>query len=248
MTLAPDSIGAMRRAIAWAIGHRLALVLGVGLLSAGLGLTGAPVAAQAPLDLQAYDLNVAKGLVRYNNGQYSEAERLFRAALEANPGDSRASFYLGQTLIRLKRPEAAQDMFQHLLRKNPDDGCAWLGLGMSQYNQGRYTEALTSLDTAEQYLPSDPLVFYYQGLAYHQKGAFDLSPGRFLRARTLSRDLAAPAHYYSGIAYYQRGLIDQAREEFSEVLKTDEPDSELAKSAKLFLERTGGQSERGPKR
>lgn len=220
----------------------------VGLLCAGLALLVSPAAAQGPLDPQAYDLSIAKGLIRFSNGQYSEAERLFRTALEAYPGDSRASFYLGQTLIRLKRPEAAQDIFEQLLRKDPDNGRAWLGLGMAQYNRGQYNEALSSLDTAEKYLPSDPLVFYYQGLAYHQKGAFDLSPGRFLRARTLSRDLAAPSHYYSGIAYYQRGLIDEAREEFSAAIKTGDPDSELVKSAKLFLEQAGGESDQGPKR
>ena len=224
------------------------MALGVCLVCAGLTFHAPSAAAQEPLDPQAYDLSLAKGLIRFSSGQYSDAERLFQAALDANPGDSRASFYLGQTLIRLKRPEAAQDIFQKLLRKNPDDGRAWLGLGMAQYNRGQYAEALVSLDTAEKHLPSDPLIFYYQGLTYHQKGAFDLSPGRFLRARTLSKDLAAPSHYYSGIAYYQRGLLDEAREEFNEAVKAGEPDSELVKSARLFLEQAGGGEAAGPKR
>lgn len=220
----------------------------VWLVCACLLLSFSPAFAQEPLDPQAYDLNIAKGLTRFSAGQYSEAERLFRAALDANPGDSRASFYLGQTLIRLKRPEAAQEIFQKLLHKNENDGRSWLGLGMAQYNRGQYTEALASLDNAEKHLPSDPLVFYYQGLAYHQKGAFDLSPGRFLRARTLSPDLAAPCHYYSGIAYFQRGLVDEAREEFNGAIKTGEPDSELVKSAQMFLEQAGGGEAAGPKR
>jgi tetratricopeptide (TPR) repeat protein len=228
-------LGAVRVTCAW-------------LLCACLLISFSPALAQTPLDPQAYDLNIAKGLTRFSAGQYSEAERLFRAALDANPGDSRAGFYLGQTLIRLKRPEAAQEIFEKLLSKNKDDGRAWLGLGMAQYSRGQYNEALASLDNAEKYRPSDPLVFYYQGLAYHQKGAFDLSPGRFLRARTLSPDLAAPCHYYSGIAYYQRGLVDEAREEFNAVLKTGEPDSDLVKSATLFLEQTGGGEAAGPKR
>jgi tetratricopeptide (TPR) repeat protein len=222
--------------------------LGICLLCAILAASGEPAAAQEPLDPQAYDLNIAKGLIRFSSGQYSEAERLFQAALEASPGDSRASFYLGQTLIRLKRPEAAQAIFQKLLYKNQDDGRAWLGLGMAQYGRGQHTEALASLDKAEKFLPSDPLVSYYQGLAYHQKGAFDLSPGRFLRARTLSADLAAPSHYYSGIAYYQRGLVEEAREEFSAAIKAGEPESELVKSARTFLEQAGGSETAGPKR
>jgi tetratricopeptide (TPR) repeat protein len=223
-------------------------ILGAWLVCIGLILCISPASAQTPLDPQAYDLSIAKGLIRFSSGQYSDAEQLFQAALDANPGDSRASFYLGQTLIRLKRPEAAQEIFQKLLYKNQEDGRAWLGLGMAQYNRGQYTEALASLENAEKYLPSDPLVFYYQGLTYHQKGAFDLSPGRFLRARTLSTDLAAPSHYYSGIAYFQRGLADEAREEFNAVLATGEQESELVKSARLFLEQSSGGESAGPKR
>ena len=244
----PDPLGKTYRGSLYATRFSVIVPLAAWLVCAGLTLYLPSAAAQTPLDPQAYDLSIAKGLIRFSSGQYSEAERLFLAALDANPGDSRASFYLGQTLIRLKRPEAAQDIFQKLLYKNQADGRAWLGLGMAQYNRGQYTEALASLDNAEKHLPSDPLVFYYQGLAYHQKGAFDLSPGRFLRARTMSQDLAAPSHYYSGIAYYQRGLVEEAREEFSAALKTGEPESELVKSAQLFLEQAGGESDQGPKR
>jgi tetratricopeptide (TPR) repeat protein len=240
-------------ATTWRVGAgatRLSLikVLGISWVCACLTLCISPATAQTPLDPQAYDLSIAKGLIRFSSGQYSDAERLFQAALDANPGDSRASFYLGQTLIRLKRPEVAQEIFQKLLYKNQDDGRAWLGLGMAQYNRGQYTEALASLDNAEKHLPSDPLVFYYQGLTYHQKGAFDLSPGRFLRARTLSNDLAAPSHYYSGIAYFQRGLVDEAREEFNAVLAAGEQESELVKSARLFLEQSSGGEGARPKR
>lgn len=244
----PDTFATTWRVGAGAIRLSLLTVLGISWVCACLTLCISPAVAQTPLDPQAYDLNIAKGLIRFSSGQYSDAERLFQAALDANPGDSRASFYLGQTLIRLKRPEVAQDIFQKLLYKNQDDGRAWLGLGMAQYNRGQYTEALASLDNAEKHLPSEPLVFYYQGLTYHQKGAFDLSPGRFLRARTLSKDLAAPSHYYSGIAYFQRGLVDEAREEFNAVLAAGEQDSELVKSARLFLEQASGGESAGPKR
>jgi tetratricopeptide (TPR) repeat protein len=218
------------------------------LVCVGLLLCALPVRAETILDPQAYDLSISKGLIRFSAGQYSEAERLFREALEAGPGDQKATFYLGQTLIRLKRPDDASKIFQDLLRRNPDDGRAWLGLGMAQYNRSQYAEALVSLDNAEKQLPNDPLVLYYQGLTYHQKGAFDLSPGRFLRARTLSADLAAPSHYYSGIAYFQRGLLSEAREELAAAVSSGEPESDLVKSARQFLEQAGGEAGPASKR
>lgn len=186
-------------------------------------------------DPEAYELNLSKGILAFGNEQYEQAEHLFTAALAARPGDPEASNYLGQTLIRLKKYEAGERVFRALLEVDPASGQALLGLGVIQYNQARYTEALSNLTAAQKSLPDDPLVHFYQGLAYHALEDFDKSPGRFLRAVTLSRDLAPSAHYYSGLAFFRRGILEEARAAFEEVLATGEPESELARSARELL-------------
>ncbi|TLY18323.1 MAG: tetratricopeptide repeat protein [Nitrospirae bacterium] len=125
---------------------------------------------------------------------------MFERALKAKPGDLNASDYLGQTLLRLKKYETAETIFQQLVDANPQSGRALLGLGIAQSNLGKYNDALTSLSAAEKASPHDPLVYYYQGLVYHQLRAFDQSPALFSRAMALSPDLTPSARYYTGVA------------------------------------------------
>ncbi len=190
--------------------------------------------AQGPIASQNYDLSYAKGLVAFDSERYKKAEALFRSALEGKPGDPDASYYLGQTLIRAKKYQAAEAVFQTMLDADPTAGRAWLGLGIVHYNKEAYQAALTSLAAAEDWLPADPLVPYYQGLAYHQQKAFEQSLDRFSRVLTLRTNLAPAAHYYRGIAYFRRGFLEKAQPEFEAVIQAD-PMSALAKSAKNFL-------------
>lgn len=197
-------------------------------------------------DLQNYDLNFAKGLVKFGDGQYEESEKLFRNALKAKPGDPEAMDYLGQTLIRLKKYSDAELIYRDMLAKDPGSGRAFLGLGIAQYHQGKFDDALTSLAAAEKALPDNALVYFYQGLTYNKQMAFDRSPPRFARAMALGPDLTADANFQSGVAYYQKGIVDEAKTAFETVIETD-PKSDLAASARKYLDQIKGVRVAGPK-
>jgi tetratricopeptide (TPR) repeat protein len=196
----------------------------------------APGAAQTGIDIETYDLSMTKGVLAFEDGRYDRAEELFREALTAKPGDSAAGQYLGDTLIRAKKFEPAETVYKRMVEAEPASGKALLGLGIAQYHLERYRDALANLNAAEQVLPDDPLIQYYQGLTYLRLEAFDRSQEKFDRAKALSPELAASAQYHSGIAHYRRGNIAQARAEFEAVIQT-QPVSELARSAKEFLGR-----------
>ena len=215
------------------------------ILSTGLALVSlvaivAPAAAQPPTvieshDRQTFDLSLTKGLVHFADGQYEDAERLFRQALKAKPGDRHASLYLAQTLIRTKQPAAAESLFRQVLTADPTAGKAWLGLGIAQYQQEKYQEAKESLAAAEQRRPTDPQVAYYQGLVLNKLRAFDEGTSRLDRAKELSPDLAAEARYHQGIAYYEQGAIDKAKAAFEATAAA--PESLLSRSARDYLAR-----------
>jgi tetratricopeptide (TPR) repeat protein len=113
---------------------------------------------------------------------------------------------------------------------------AWLGLGIAQAQQGRYHDALMSLDTAQKLDPNNPLVYFYQGVVSHELKAFNQSPALFSRAMALSPDLTPSARYYTGMSYYERGMLDQAQREFETAIALGEPESELARTARAILE------------
>ncbi|MGH7235491.1 MAG: tetratricopeptide repeat protein [Nitrospiraceae bacterium] len=203
--------------------------------------------AGTTVDSESYDLNISRGLLEFSRGHYEKAEPLLSAALDAKPGDPEAGYYLAQTLLRLKKYEAAEGIFRKLLEGDPASGRAWLGLGIVQYNRGQYADALVSLAAAEKASPTEPLVHYYMGLIYNELEAFEKSPEKFHQAMALSPDLAPSAQYYSGVAYYRRGIFDKAQAEFEAVIAT-QPESELARSAKEFLSETRAAPPKGLQR
>ncbi|MEY4704839.1 MAG: hypothetical protein RL042_1041 [Nitrospirota bacterium] len=204
-------------------------------LSSGWMLSGHAMAQpSSEIDVQAYDLNMSKGLIRYNQGRDQEAEEYFRRALKANPTDPDAGYHLGQTQIKLEKYQAAEESFRRLLEINPSEHRARLGLGMAQYHLEHYADALNSLAEAEKTLPTEPLIYYYQGLAHNKQGTYEQAPQRFLRALALNPDLGPEVHYQSGVAYYKQGVLDEAKSEFQTVIEL-EPESELSRSAKELV-------------
>ncbi len=202
-----------------------------------LGLAGwlaggpvSPLSAQIASDSQLFELNFSKGLLKFNQGLYTDAERYLADALKAKPDDSEARFYYGQTLLRTQRPSEGEQVFRELLKREPGSGRALLGLGMAQFQQGAYREAVASLTAAQQALPEDPLVHFYQGLAHVKLGQFELAQPRLFTALTLSPDLAPDVHFQSGLAYYQQGLLEEAKQEFQAVVQA-EPQAALKSDA-----------------
>lgn len=195
--------------------------------------------AQTPPSTETFDLSLSKGLIEFGKGRYEKAVEQFERAVAAVPDDIDARDYLGQALLRLNKPQEALAIFQQLVEEDPSSGRALLGLGIAQISLGRYEEALKSLNAAERVLPDNALVYYYQGMVHHQLQAFNQTPALFSRAMALSPDLTPSARYYTGIAYYQRGLLEDAQREFREAIAGGEPESELARSAREFLEYKG---------
>src|SRR3989449_5858868 len=173
-------------------------ILQVSLLWLATFLLAASSYAQGALSSETYDLNFSKGLAEFESRRYDSAEKFFRKALEAKPGDPQATFYLGQTLTRAQKYGEAEAVFRKLLQMQPGSGRAYLGLGIVLYNQERYREALDSLALAEKASPNEALVYYYQGLSHFKLAEYQQMPPRFLRAMTLGPDLSSSAHYYSG--------------------------------------------------
>jgi tetratricopeptide (TPR) repeat protein len=197
-------------------------------------------------EAQQYELSVSKGLVKFANAEYSEAEALFRQALQAKPGDPEATEHLAQTLIRLKRYAEAEDLFSRITTQHPS-GAAYLGLAIAQYYQEKYRDALTSLERAERLAPDHPLVHFYRGLTLNKLGQFQQAARAFDRAMVLSPDLAPEGHYQRGLARYGLGMVDEAQAEFRAIVST-QPESELARSARRFLGQIGAPVAQGPKR
>lgn len=197
------------------------------------------VLAQPSVDPELYELSLSKGMLKFNQARYQEAETFFRQALEAKPDDPEAAYYLGQSLLRAKKYADAEGIFQQQLQLHPTSGRARLGLGIAQYYQSKYRDALNSFQSAQAELPKEPLVYYFQGLAYNRLGAYDKAAPLFSRAMELGPELSPEGHYQRGLARYGQGIYDDAKAEFEAAIAAD-PNSELAQSARWYLQQVSG--------
>lgn len=85
---------------------------------------------------------VRKGNYRLEDGQYEEALREFRRALEKNPNSVRAYQGVGVTYLQTGRLEEAVEIFTKVLALDPSYAIAYADRGIALDRMGRYEEAL----------------------------------------------------------------------------------------------------------
>jgi putative PEP-CTERM system TPR-repeat lipoprotein len=92
-------------------------------------------------------------------GRIDEAAEHFRKAIELNPKNAEAYNYLGYMFVdRGIQLGEAIVMIQKALEIEPQNGAYVDSLGWAYFKQGRFSEALTEMERAVQYLGDDPTV------------------------------------------------------------------------------------------
>lgn len=80
-------------------------------------------------------------VLRDQDGEYAEAQAIFRRILEQRPGDPTSLNNLGLSLLRGGRPEQAEEAFREGLLRAPNDASLHSGLGIALSQQEKYEEA-----------------------------------------------------------------------------------------------------------
>jgi tetratricopeptide (TPR) repeat protein len=193
--------------------------------------------AQA-LPSQSYDLALSKGIHALNGKRYEEAEAAFREALKTRPRDAQATYYLGATQRASGQYKEAWETLKTAAGLDPSLHPVHFDLGVTAFHLERHDEALAELLQAERLEPKSghrqAMTQYYLGLTYDQLGRFSEAAPKFLRAATLSPELALNARYRAGVSLYRQGFLEEARGEFEEAIRMA-PDSKQAASARPFL-------------
>ena len=181
-----------------------------------------------------------RGVERYSAGEYREAEKELRKALEAEPENLTAKYYLGLTLLQLEQYgeaerelRGARALLQEGKGAGPRRDQIEVGLARACMEQKQYDEARAALDQAQEEKPDNPEVFLYRGkLELHRDNhagavkalerAIELDPKR------------AYSHYYAGIAYGNLKRPDKMAEHFRYFLKLA-PEAPEANKVRSYL-------------
>jgi len=115
----------------------------------------------------------AKGYLLETTGRLDEADTLYRASLERDPGNWQYASRLGAVLLQLKRPEEAVAFFDRAAGLAPDQYEPYQGLFTAYYDLGRSADALASL---ERWLTRHPEDRRVRQLVDQMQGSLD-APG-----------------------------------------------------------------------
>ncbi len=85
---------------------------------------------------------IKSGLVHYRQGEYDKAIQAFKKELQADPNDSEAWQFLGDTFFRLGLLREAREAYEHVRQLDPDNLNALENLGVIFANRGDYKKAV----------------------------------------------------------------------------------------------------------
>lgn len=97
-----------------------------------------PIIAEDPANV---DFQRQQGYLYLRAGDAEKASALFKHLVELDPRDTRAEFYLAESLNDLNQFEEADRVYHRLLEKTPDDPDLLASLGLSQVGQRKWDDA-----------------------------------------------------------------------------------------------------------
>jgi len=96
--------------------------------------------------------SIQEGKQFLNYERYQSAEDVFQKLLAANPNNTEAAYWLGQTYLDPNREPidtaAAKALYQKTLQANPNDALMMIGVGQIELMQGNKTDARNRFETA----------------------------------------------------------------------------------------------------
>ena len=136
-------------------------------------------------DEVSYTALVFDGIGKYQAGDYAGALVLFDRALEAYPELPETRLNRGMALAKLDRAAEAERDYVAALRADPGYVQAYRQLGVLQYRERRFSEALGQFDQALRLGGEDATTYYNRALAYYALGKRSEACADVTRAETL---------------------------------------------------------------
>ena len=182
------------------------------------------------------DVDLRLGLTFRNKGDLKDAIPYFYQAREALPANSMVADELALTLQKANRNKEARDIYEQLLKQNPQDGVALNNLAfmIAEGGSGDLDQALTFAQRAKQVYPNLTEVSDTLGWIYLKKNMTDNAIDLF-KALVNDRPDNSTYRYHLGMAYAQKGDKPTAIRELQQALHS-KPSGEEEKKIKDLID------------
>ena len=146
---------------------------------------------------------------KYNQGNLSQAENLFKEILSVQPDDIDALYFLAEISYRLGNYESAVQHIKNALLYDPTNAEAYNNLGFILQDGGKFDEAVQCYQKAIEINPNLPDAYINLGNVLKEKKQFDEAVQCYQKALELNPALT-DAYVNLGIALQKAGRFEEA--------------------------------------
>jgi tetratricopeptide (TPR) repeat protein len=165
------------------------------------------------------DVFVASAIILYEDNHYDDAVALLNQAIQTDPDNVDASYYLGLTYLAQGKHEQAAEALEKARAKAPEDLAILTQLGVTYFAMEQYDKAEPLLTRVFNAAPRTDGVGYYVGFIRYRKGDYQGALRAFQAGATDDTNLKQLTRFYSGLALARLGLPERAAAEVEEALK-----------------------------
>ncbi len=177
------------------------------------------------LNKQQAPLHVTMGLIHAGTGQYEEAVREFRQALELDSVNHDAYVGLAATYEALNELEKAEATYQRIIELKPDYWTGNLDLGLFYIKHGRSKDALKQLHKVARLEPEGFIAWNNLGGLYFYLDR--LADARNMFERSLEIETNYGAYANLGTIYHTEGHYAGAARMYEKALELDDHDYQV---------------------
>ncbi|TAM82797.1 MAG: tetratricopeptide repeat protein [Acidobacteria bacterium] len=163
------------------------------------------------------------GVVAWNHGRISEAEKEWNIALKLNPNSPITLTNLGLVYARGKQYQLAEQYFRQAMLRKPDYTDPHLNLGSMMMDQGRFDEAEPQLRAAAALSPLVPSCHNQLGKLYLKEGRLSEAAAQFSQSVRAAQNFEG----YEGLGdvYLQQRDLDRAGRAYAAAAEINPYDS-----------------------
>lgn len=194
----------------------LFFAVGLAVSTAWLLTVGAGVAVAQKAEADVY---VAKAALAYDEKQYEEALGFLREALELDPNNVDAFYYLGLVRIATGKVEEATDVLEQARIRDPKDEAILYQLGVAYFSLGRYEQAKPLLEQVFALKPRLENLGYYVGFMRYRLKDYEGAVRAFGAGASTDANIQQLTRFYAGLALAILGRPERAAAEVEAALR-----------------------------
>jgi arylsulfatase A-like enzyme/Tfp pilus assembly protein PilF len=149
------------------------------------------------------------GVGQFQSGNLPAAEKMIRSVIAASPSFILAYTHMASMFKETGKPQAAIQVLEQGLEKNPGNILLLAKLGIVLADSGNWRRAIPILEECVCREDIDPEKFNFLGIAYYQGGQLDKALQSYNRALELDHNNAA---VYSNIGGVHLALFERGRQ------------------------------------